>query len=493
MKIKNIVKVLLIAFILASCAPAAKVIPTEAAILPSTFTPVPLATITPTSIPTINVEGQNIPDPKFTNPEFFDTAIKDSPIAQFINAVKIGGIQISDEQIIDNLEYTKVVDVNGEIVVFATYKLILDSSSYEIPILIASQNKANSQWLWLGFGTKEYGNYKNILFGTALNGLEKYHRNPVLQKSLIDNFSLLRFEGQLNPAKVEIQPERLDNARAIQELANKNNVATHLIPGVRPRYFPDKLRNSSEDEILSWLNWFVDEYINLIPIKQDGQRPTLVSFCSEAFYLSPTTGKVQVYTNDKDNPLYKIYGENWMAEVYSLFVDKASAKGLVLGKDYRLVYTDSLFIQWRANRQYSNQFISDLIQGIAEKRHISPNDVQLDVAIELHVSYTPKEDFPYVAIPTDTEMEELISDLRQTGVKEIHIAEMDVKSSPSNEQKIEDMARLINTSIKLDVKSIELWNSFHYAIEDNVFSYGSNGIFNPPPAYERTLLCNYSA
>jgi len=49
MKIKNIFTVLLVAFILASCAPAAKVVPTETAFPTSTLTPVPLTSITTTT------------------------------------------------------------------------------------------------------------------------------------------------------------------------------------------------------------------------------------------------------------------------------------------------------------------------------------------------------------------------------------------------------------------------------------------------------------
>lgn len=63
MKIKNIITVLLVAFILASCAPAAKVVPTETAIPTSTFIPAPTATITTTPIPLISKE-------KFTNGYF---------------------------------------------------------------------------------------------------------------------------------------------------------------------------------------------------------------------------------------------------------------------------------------------------------------------------------------------------------------------------------------------------------------------------------------
>jgi hypothetical protein len=56
-KIKNIFTILLVAFILASCAPAAKVVPTETAVSISILTSVPLmSTITPVPIATTKVE-----------------------------------------------------------------------------------------------------------------------------------------------------------------------------------------------------------------------------------------------------------------------------------------------------------------------------------------------------------------------------------------------------------------------------------------------------
>jgi len=62
MKIKNIVTVLLVAIILVSCAPAAKVVSTEAIIPTSTFTPIPpTSTITPTPAPENISDSNDLP------------------------------------------------------------------------------------------------------------------------------------------------------------------------------------------------------------------------------------------------------------------------------------------------------------------------------------------------------------------------------------------------------------------------------------------------
>ena len=41
------------------------------------------------SVPTIDVDGIQIPDPHITNPEFFDTNNLNSPIAEFAQAIRV--------------------------------------------------------------------------------------------------------------------------------------------------------------------------------------------------------------------------------------------------------------------------------------------------------------------------------------------------------------------------------------------------------------------
>ncbi len=98
MKIKNIVTVLLVAFILVSCAPAAKVVPTETTIPTSTFTPVPptpTITLTPTITPTITPE-----------PKVFVIAHSKSEALKTCN--------ISESEINQWIDYSKLNDGSGD-------------------------------------------------------------------------------------------------------------------------------------------------------------------------------------------------------------------------------------------------------------------------------------------------------------------------------------------------------------------------------------------
>lgn len=152
MKIKNIIVVLLVSFILASCAPAAIVIPIETAIPTSTFTPVP-PTIRPTSIPTIQVGGFSVPDPKYTNPELFDLQNANSPIPQFIKAMSMAGIEISPENVMRQITYQESTQASGKPYIVGLYNLDPDSSKTgealegEVPLLIAFQDD-NDLWVW---------------------------------------------------------------------------------------------------------------------------------------------------------------------------------------------------------------------------------------------------------------------------------------------------------------------------------------------------------
>lgn len=97
MKIKNIVTVLLVAIILASCAPAAKVVPTETAVPTSTFTPVPTATATITLTPA----PENLADAK-------DLSVW---VNRFVRTY--GGKVIVDNLVLDANQLTDEILKNG--------------------------------------------------------------------------------------------------------------------------------------------------------------------------------------------------------------------------------------------------------------------------------------------------------------------------------------------------------------------------------------------
>ena len=136
MKIKNIVTVLLVAIILASCAPAVKVVPTETAVPMSTFTLVPP---TPTSTPTPPIE---------TLP------VTQKSVSQFVSSMQTAGINITAEQILQQkLEIQTLIGADGKQYEIATAHLDPDPSKQgeilegDYPLLIKTEKGWNEATL----------------------------------------------------------------------------------------------------------------------------------------------------------------------------------------------------------------------------------------------------------------------------------------------------------------------------------------------------------
>jgi endo-1,4-beta-xylanase len=144
MKTKNVLTVLLVAFILASCVPVTKVVPTETDIPTLTFTPEPTATIMPTSIPTLE---------SFSGVPYPNTKLIESVIKPFVSAMKTADIELDSTKLATEVKYQEVTDVNGKPFVIATVFVNSDSINqgepFEgfYPLLIASQSQ-DKKWIW---------------------------------------------------------------------------------------------------------------------------------------------------------------------------------------------------------------------------------------------------------------------------------------------------------------------------------------------------------
>jgi hypothetical protein len=130
---RTLVLLLLVNLILSACAPVSAPTPTtapSATPLPtatttpiSTATPTSTPTATPTPIPTIQVGSLSVPDPRVTNPELFDLRNPDAPIPQFVNAMKMAGIEITAEQVAQGITYEALKGEDSNPFVVAVYNL----------------------------------------------------------------------------------------------------------------------------------------------------------------------------------------------------------------------------------------------------------------------------------------------------------------------------------------------------------------------------------
>jgi GH35 family endo-1,4-beta-xylanase len=152
MKIKNIVSVLLVALILVSCAPTAKVVPKETAVSTSTFTPVPSATTTATPIPTI-------PREQFTK-GFFEIVLPTQDLIE--QGLKAGVIRQAID--IDKLTFDVHDNLNksGQQIVFGR-----NPETQEI-ILATRVHPERGEMVWYVAGLRDFAEALGMTMGTQL-------------------------------------------------------------------------------------------------------------------------------------------------------------------------------------------------------------------------------------------------------------------------------------------------------------------------------------
>jgi endo-1,4-beta-xylanase len=152
MKIKTIITVLLVALILASCAPAAKVVPTETVVPTSTSTTIPTGTSTATSVPII-------PRERFTN-GFLEVALPTQDLIE--QGLKTGVIR----QTIDVNKLTFDVHDNLN---KPSQQIVFGRNSETQEILLATRiNSETGGLVWHVAGLRDFADAVGITFGTNL-------------------------------------------------------------------------------------------------------------------------------------------------------------------------------------------------------------------------------------------------------------------------------------------------------------------------------------
>ena len=201
MKNKNIVTVLLISFILASCAPAATVVPTRTAAPASTFTPIPTATSTTAPTPTITSTSTatpipTIPKERFTK-DFLDVALPSQEL--IAQGLKTGVIR----QTIDVSKLTFDVHENlnkpGQQIVFGR-----NPETKEI-ILATRIDPETGEMVWHVAGLRDLADAVGMTMGTNLYSSSWYGPgNSIPSKSHLQQVNKLVIQEYNHAIVIEV-------------------------------------------------------------------------------------------------------------------------------------------------------------------------------------------------------------------------------------------------------------------------------------------------
>jgi hypothetical protein len=222
----------------------------------------------PTLSPDLTGGIEGIPDPRITNPELFDLTSQDAPIPQFVNAMKMAGIEVTGEQVAQAINFQELKDKDGNPFIVATYNLDPDPSQTgetlegSIPIMIAQKNKNGECW-W------EKARFKNISPLPFGGMVEKYPGINEIMKEF--NFGTIAstWGGNIASGGVD-KPLDFSKYEDFQiNYANSVIIDLELLGGkyyfnsiIFPQYAPHGFENLSRDEAIDYLRSYITQVMS---------------------------------------------------------------------------------------------------------------------------------------------------------------------------------------------------------------------------------------
>jgi GH35 family endo-1,4-beta-xylanase len=377
--------------------PTATVTPTSTATPTSTPTATPTAT--PTPIPTIQVGNLSLPDPRVTNPELFDLRNPNAPIPQFVNAMRIAGIEITAEHVAQGITYEALEDKGGNPFIVAIYNPdpALFPEQYRdlagpIPLLIAE--KGENGWKWRTDRIVPFRLFSGQINLIISNLESHYDRSGNIILRVFDGLSITWYL-KWDLVQPEQGTENYETGKKYVNLAKNNDMEPILGPIIYKYEYPawleqsnlsnEELEQAIRNRVRSILQRFKGDIKYAIVVNEFHPTPY------EKDYLYSRLGEryVEIAFDEarKANPeAILIYNDGaiesprwpWYKSTYDL-VRKLKAKGLI----------DAVGMQGHFNQPNWTKVPSneEFIQAIRSFRQLG-----LDVYItEMDVSLTEKQ------------------------------------------------------------------------------------------------------
>ncbi len=490
MKIKNIITVLLVTFILASCAPAAKVVPTEMAIPISTFTPAPTATATITLTPA----PENIADAKNLSVWINDY------VHAFGGKVTVNGIEMNASQLTDEIrttgeKFTQTKQVEG---IEFSFLVIND-----IPLAVLNNGKWNKTTI------KFLDGVVNMRFGSTVHEGALFVNYTAPYKQVLDEqFEIISpIDNRINRVLEVLRDPYY--GKFIRSLGQSHTVrlynlfwhADHLengqpnlkdslwdgAPSVGAQPSPEyqeKIKSAMEQKAFDILSNY--PYV------------TEIGFANEAFAANDDG-----YFAWEDSPYYRAFGENWLIEAYLATYNAVVKLDKIPGKDVQIFYGDYNFELPGNKSNIVHRELARLKVEVAKTLGINPQDVPIVVDMQCHVLFTknnPKIPFYigqfYAGKITYEELKsnfESFSDIGKVWLGEVTFLQ------GTEEQYAEILSTILKASIDSgNVESIVFWDlleidSDAWGKGDLLLAFDEQNKFVPTVTYYEVLKVLFNA
>ena len=373
---RTLVVFLLVNLILSACAPvsaptptstpapSATSLPTATAVPTSTATPTSTPTATPTAtptpIPTIQVGGLSVPDPRVTNPELFDLTKKDSPIVEHANAFKLNSADV-----LAGL-HPEIEKPEG------MPEFITMRTADGVALMMATKNE-NNEWVWQKATFTEYWRAYGKYVGY---GLKPRHRRDYA--SYLDPS---RFKGGLMALTGALEEGgRVGSAGSFLQEADKNNMAFLMHYLLEPGKFPDGINAENVD---GWLDDRLRKTADLIKQYNQSTAPVLVEINEPWHYKNPGQW------NPDPNPLRNKYGDEWLTETVSRIVQILTKENnLQIGHDYIILINDDTGLKIKEKLNPIHNRLSEVKNAVSQRFH---TEVPITLGLQVGSDTVPVE------------------------------------------------------------------------------------------------------
>jgi GH35 family endo-1,4-beta-xylanase len=145
-----------------------------------------------------------IQDPR-DNLELFDIKKRNSPIPQFVNTMKMAGLEISPQDVVNNLDLKPIEGPNGEPIVIASYTTIDSQNTPYTVAFIAMRQENGWGWASINKSLRKLIESSNLIIGSQIvhYKLDNSNYTDIAR----GNFNLFLSDGELHEPSLWILGE----------------------------------------------------------------------------------------------------------------------------------------------------------------------------------------------------------------------------------------------------------------------------------------------
>jgi hypothetical protein len=317
------------------------------------------------------------------------------------------------------------------------------------------------------------GEKLGVLIGTTVDGAEPYH-DPKYILAANEHFSVL-FDQSLAPATVK--KWGIAMAKEFRQQATTNNQILYIHSGFDPLEDEQTLlENVSDTDVKKIMEERVRLLLGFVEKVDNGAKPTFINFLNEVFWYDNSSGSGGIHKSKYRT----VFGNKFASEAYLMFNRISQEMGLEIGKDFRMIYSDS---DIQKPRKKSELVLNELLRAkkdVASTLGKSEQDIQLDIAPHFYQSMDGKVDWYRLPPPTKDEILENFTLFSQVG--RIHVTELNILGTRDQDKINSVLSDVITTAIKSGFcDSINIWYALRLKPpkgQDGDWTYNSLGLFD---------------